>query len=91
MMDSRDIPPADRTLPTWLALVAMTLGTWTWGMQGMAGAALVLPALLFALVKGQLVVDHFMEARHAAPFWRLLLGGYLVVVTAGLAAAFLIP
>jgi hypothetical protein len=81
----------DRPTAAWLALVAITLITWLWGRQEVAGAVLVLPALLFALVKGQLLVDHFMEARHAGPFWRLLLGGYLIVVTAGIAAAFLIP
>jgi hypothetical protein len=81
----------DRPTAAWLALVAITLVTWLWGKQEVAGAVLVLPALLFALVKGQLLVDHFMEARHAGLFWRLLLGGYLVVVTAGIATAFLIP
>jgi hypothetical protein len=81
----------DRPTAAWLALVAITLITWLWGRQEVAGAVLVLPALLFALVKGQLLVDHFMEARHAGLFWRLLLGGYLIVVTAGIAAAFLIP
>jgi len=91
MIEARHEAASDRTVATWLVLVAMTLGTWAWGRQGVAGAWLVVPALLFALVKGQLVVDRFMEARHAAPFWRLLLGGYLVVVVSGLAAAFLIP
>jgi hypothetical protein len=90
-METRRASRIDHTTTTWVVLVAMTLGTWIWGQQGMAGPWLVIPALLFALVKGQLVVDHFMEARHAARFWRVLLGGYLVVVTAGIAAAFLIP
>ncbi len=90
-MEARRTARLDHATAAWLALVAMTLGTWLWGRQEVSGAWLVLPAMFFALVKGQLVVDHFMEARHAARFWRMLLGGYLVVVTAGIAAAFLIP
>lgn len=91
MTQSRHVATPDRTVTTWLTLVAMTLVTWAWGRQEIAGAWLVIPALLFALFKGQLLVDHFMEARHAARFWRVLLGGYLVVVTTGIGAAFLIP
>ncbi|MDX1605547.1 MAG: cytochrome C oxidase subunit IV family protein [Candidatus Competibacterales bacterium] len=90
-MDARRPARFDPILATWLVLVTMTLVTWVWGNQGVAGAWLVVPALSFALVKGKLLVDHFMEARYAATFWRVLLGGYLVVVTAGIGAAFLIP
>jgi len=75
----------------WLMMVTLTLVTWLWGLQGVSGIALVVPAMLFALVKGRLLVDHFMEAYHASMFWRVLLGGYLMVVTAGIATAFLLP
>jgi len=80
----------DPATVTWLVMVTLTLGTWLWGLQGVAGAALVVPAMLFALVKGRLLVDHFMEASGASTFWRLLLGGYLLVITAGIATAFLL-
>ena len=81
----------DRATITWLVLVVLTLATWLWGLRGVSGIALVVPAMLFALVKGRLLVDHFMEAYHASTFWRVLLGGYLMVVTAGIATAFLLP
>ena len=91
MMETQRLARPDPATATWLVLVTLTLVTWAWGSRDLAGPWLVIPALLFALVKGKLLVDHFMEARHAAAFWRVLLGGYLVVVTGGIGAAFLIP
>lgn len=42
--------------------------------------------LAAALLKGWLIVDHFMELRHAKPFWRWLLLAWplCIVVISGL-------
>ncbi|MBI5461208.1 MAG: cytochrome C oxidase subunit IV family protein [Gammaproteobacteria bacterium] len=73
---------------TWLVLVALTLTTFTFGVLGYEGMGLVAAALLIALVKAQLVVDHFMRLRRGAPLWRMLLTGYLFTVGALIAIAF---
>jgi len=80
----------DSTTAAWLTMFILTLVTWQWGSLDVSGPLLVLPAMFIVLVKGQLLTDHFMEARRARPFWRILFGGYLLVVTIGISAAFLI-
>lgn len=72
----------------WLILVALTLSTFTFGALRYDGFGLVAAVLVIALVKGQLVVDHFMALRHGAPMWRVLLTGYLIVLGALIAVAF---
>lgn len=62
---------------TWLALVLLTLTTYEIGVLGYRGLGLVAAVLVIALIKGQLVVDHFMLLRRGAPMWRMLLTGYL--------------
>lgn len=73
---------------TWLVLVALTLTTFSFGVRGYEGMGLVAAVLLIALIKGQLVVDHFMQLRRGARMWRMLLTGYLVTIGALIAIAF---
>ena len=72
----------------WLAMMALTLVTWGVAHLGLAGRWLMLGVLAIALIKGQLVVDHFMGLRRVRGFWRPLLSGYLFLLGAALAAAF---
>lgn len=65
---------------TWLALVLLTLTTYEIGVLGYQGLGLVAAVLVIALIKGQLVVDHFMLLRRGAPMWRMLLTGYLFTI-----------
>jgi len=58
----------------------------------MGADPMILIWLAFALmiVKALLVVDHFMEMKHAPPGWRLATQGWAVVVVAVLAGIHLI-
>mgnify|MGYP006280357623 CR=1 FL=1 len=73
----------------WLALLALTAVTYAVGEAGLTGIGPMLAVLAIALIKGRLVAWHFMELRHVRPLWRSLLAGWLLVVGAGIATAFL--
>ncbi|MBL3555506.1 MULTISPECIES: cytochrome C oxidase subunit IV family protein [Marinobacter] len=69
--------------------ILLMLCTMTPVIAMQAGAdASVLVWLVFALiiVKAVLLVDHFMEMRHAPLGWRLASQGWAVIVIAALAA-----
>lgn len=65
---------------TWLALVLLTLTTYGIGVLGYHGIGLIAAVLVIALIKGQLVIDHFMLLRRGAPMWRMLMTGYLFTI-----------
>ncbi|MCW8840117.1 MAG: cytochrome C oxidase subunit IV family protein [Gammaproteobacteria bacterium] len=72
----------------WLLMMVLTFITWAVAQLGLSGQWLILGVLAIALVKGQLVVDHFMGLRRVRGFWRPLLTGYLLLLGAALAGAF---
>ncbi len=74
----------------WLALMALTLVTYTLGGVELDGSTLSLLVLGIAVLKAQLVADHFMGLRRVAGFWRPLLTVYLLILGAGIAAAFVL-
>ncbi len=64
---------------TWLALLILTLLMWF--LRGYRGADwLVFTVLILVAIKGQLVIDRFMELRHAPILWRAALSGWLFIV-----------
>ncbi|HEY9120452.1 MAG TPA: cytochrome C oxidase subunit IV family protein [Marinobacter sp.] len=73
-------------LAVYIALMVCTM-TPVIAMQAGADAS-VLVWLVFALiiVKAVLLVDHFMEMRHAPVGWRLAAQGWAVLVITALAA-----
>lgn len=73
-------------LAVYIALMVCTM-TPVIAMQAGADAS-VLVWLVFALiiVKAVLLVDHFMEMRHAPLGWRFASQGWAVIVIAALAA-----
>ncbi|HXE40147.1 MAG TPA: cytochrome C oxidase subunit IV family protein [Azonexus sp.] len=70
--------PAHRA---WLVLVLATAITWYLGEVGAAGTSAIVAMLVIAFVKGRLVILDFMELREAPLMWRLLLEGWLIVVS----------
>ena len=81
-----------RTLDwVWLVLLLATGITYALGESGLAGAAGLPPVLLMfalAFVKGLLVIDHFMELRHAPPLWRRLLIAWLALLASLIVVAY---
>lgn len=70
--------PAHRA---WLVLIAATAATWYLGEVGAAGTGAIVAMLVIAFVKGRLVILDFMELRSAPLLWRLLLEGWLILVS----------
>lgn len=68
----------------WLVLLAVTGVTYWLGESGQLGHASMLPVLgIFgiAFAKGWIIINDFMELRHAPRLWRNLLLAWLLVVT----------
>ncbi|MEN9480775.1 MAG: hypothetical protein RLZZ298_2170 [Pseudomonadota bacterium] len=70
--------PANRA---WLILIIATGITWYLGEVGAAGTAAIVAMLAIAFVKGRLVILDFMELRDAPLLWRVLLEGWLILVS----------
>lgn len=70
--------PAHRA---WLVLLMATALTWYLGEVGAAGTTAIVAMLLIAFVKGRLVILDFMELRDAPLMWRVLLEGWLILVS----------
>lgn len=65
----------------WLVLMIATGITWWLGEVGAAGTAAIVAMLAIAFVKGRMVILDFMELRGAPLMWRLLLEGWMILVS----------
>ena len=76
----------------WAILLVATLATWTIGEVGehlgIAGPPAMLTLLAVSFVKGRLVVLDFMGLRGVKFFWRGLVIGWLLLVSALIAIAY---
>ena len=72
----------------WLVLMALTLVTYALGGTELDGKVLALLVLGIAVVKAQLVADHFMGLRRVGGFWRPLITVYLLILGLGIGLAF---
>lgn len=70
--------PLHRSL---LILVIATVAAFWMRNDGMVGLGIGATTLAIAWFKGRLVVLDFMELRHAPTTWRLLIEGWLLLVT----------
>lgn len=65
----------------WLVLVVLTaVSVIVAERLGMREVAIV-AIFVIAAIKGELILDHFMEARHAERHWPIMYGIWLIVVT----------
>ncbi|MDD2989629.1 MAG: cytochrome C oxidase subunit IV family protein [Zoogloea sp.] len=76
----------------WVVLLLATLATFAIGetgdMLGITGPVAMLLLLSISIVKGRLVVLDFMGLRGVKFFWRSLLIGWLLLVSALIAVAY---
>jgi caa(3)-type oxidase subunit IV len=70
--------PAHRA---WIVLMIATSITWYLGEVGAAGTMAIVAMLVIAFIKGRLVILDFMELREAPLMWRVLLEGWLILVS----------
>lgn len=65
-------------IASWLALMILTLALWF--LRGYHTDWLMFVVLIIIAIKGQLIIDRFMELRRAPILWRLGLSSWLVTV-----------
>jgi caa(3)-type oxidase subunit IV len=65
----------------WIVLMIATSITWYLGEVGAAGTMAIVAMLVIAFIKGRLVILDFMELREAPLMWRVLLEGWLILVS----------
>ena len=82
-MKDRTSTPAGPVTVTWLALLALSLGSFVLAEPAGGGASTLVLGLV--LVKLLLVVAVFLELAHRGRAWLLPIGGFLVLVVAVLA------
>lgn len=73
----------------WIGLVILSVVTVVAGGFSQHRLAGML-VLLAGLSKGWIIIDHFMELRHAHPGWRLIMMGWPVVMALTIGAAFIL-
>ena len=74
----------------WLVLLALTALTLGIGEKGLSGLTVASIVLLLTVIKGKLVVDHFMGLRRVAWLWRSVMYGYLLIVGVLIALAYIV-
>jgi cytochrome c oxidase subunit IV len=74
----------------WLLLLALTLTSLTLGQSRVGGVSLMLSVLGISVLKGQLIVDHFMGMRRVRLLWRILMMVYLTLLGGLIAVAYLL-
>lgn len=60
----------------WLLLILATLATVYWGTRLAIPGLQLAVILVIAIIKAGLIIDGFMELRHAAPGWRVIMYGW---------------
>lgn len=73
----------------WLALVALTVLTYSVGEAAMSGKGAMLTLLVITMIKSQLVANYFMGLRKTRFLWRAIMFGYFLIVGGLIAVAYL--
>lgn len=74
----------DRVTWVWLALLAVTFGSWMLGGSGDATFATAASILMLSFFKVRLIVTHFMEVREAPLGLRLACDAWIALTLAAL-------
>jgi cytochrome c oxidase subunit 4 len=72
----------------WLVLLSLTALSFALAENGLGGRALLWPVLAAILLKGRIVIDHFMGLRGVGGPWRMLALGWLALVVGVIAYCF---
>jgi len=75
----------------WIALVILTLLSFTLGTSSLAKEVLLVLLLMSTFVKGQLVIDYFMELKQVTLVYRLIPSLWLNLVILAIALAYYLP
>ena len=75
----------------WIVLVSLTCVTFVIGYFNYVNAAFVAIILVTVMIKGQLIIDYFMELRNVTYGYRLIPTLWLLVVVILIAIAYYMP
>lgn len=64
----------------WAFMLLLTLGSFLAAKSGLDSVALVALLLLTAFIKGQIIVDYFMQLKWAGMMWRIIALAWLLIV-----------
>lgn len=67
----------------WVVLIVLSVATVELPVLGSQKAAVCMAIMLLAFIKGWLIIDGFMELRHAPVHWRLLLLAWPALMMVG--------
>ncbi len=65
---------------SWLWLLLLTLLSVTLGKLVIHNSLFIIAVLVIVMLKGQQIIDIFMELKYAPKKWRFLLSSYIVIV-----------
>jgi len=71
-------------------MMVLTFSTYAIGKLGYSGTTAVLFLLLTAVIKGIFIIGDFMEVRGVSLLWRIIMFGWLWVVTITIAITYLV-
>jgi hypothetical protein len=74
----------------WLLMMILTISTYMVGVLGYSGTKVVTFLLLTILIKGTIIIRDFMELRGVSLLWRVIMYGWLGIVTLGIAISYMV-
>lgn len=75
----------------WLILVSFTIFAFLLGWLKLLSATIAIVLLITTYLKGQLVIDYFMELRQVKAFWRAIPSLWLLTVLSLIYLAYSFP
>ena len=72
----------------WLILVVLTLVSYGLSQAGYQGEVFVAVLVLTALIKGQMIIDHFMMLKIAPLIWRVIVSLWLLIILTVIASLY---
>ncbi len=74
----------------WIAMLVLTLTTYAMGKFEYSGLPIVLFLLATVIIKGIFIIREFMELRGVSLLWRVLMYGWLWLVTTVIAITYML-
>ena len=75
----------------WIVLISLSLFAFLLGWLELVNLFFVAVLLVSMFIKGQLVIDYFMDLRHVQAKWRFIPTLWLFVVILSIAVAYYLP
>jgi hypothetical protein len=91
MNKTKKFHPANFTKMIWILLVSLTVFAFLLGWLEIVNHTLVGILLFTTFIKGQLVIDYFMELRNVQLKWRMIPTIWLLVILSTISLTYYFP